>query len=310
MSKLDELNRQYQDTLDAYNQETNADARRQLEDELKRRQADIEAAKMAGIAEEVMSSDQPYTLIVGGAEINFRDYIHDEAAYQVIAIAVSQKIHELEQQRIKEVEAANEHFRQECKQYQKQIEALNGNHDLEIAEMDSKLQAAADEIADLKRQLVVVPKPEPVATNLNGNLKEAIAKANAAKPAIYDVEGLDMLSKRFRAKLLETDETVEFGYLERGKYREASEDEVARFHEERAKREAEMAAIQSAEDAQVATVEPPQLPSQFQNEDAGVPEHTTDGEMAVGEDIPETFEQEVRRRLDELERVTYGTRVA
>ncbi len=118
-----------------------------------------------------------------------------------------------------------------------------------LQDAESKRDAAADEleeakkeikrlnaqIDDLRKEIAVGAANAPKVIDIGESMKEwvaAKAAAEAAKPAIYDVKAIDYKQSRFTAKLAETDEPIEFGYLEKNKYREVTAEEAEVFRAE------------------------------------------------------------------------------
>lgn len=304
MAKIAEKEQQLKHAKEAYDQETDPVAMQQQLGDIARYESEIAALKSQDERDGVLDDEQSLIVYIEGQPVDFREIISDEEEYQTAIIAISKKLDELRSAR-EQREVAHQ---EEIRQFKNQIIALTTDYNLEIEDLKAKNAAAADEIADLKRQneALKAQSPEPILTNRDNNLAERMAALRAKKPAIYNKRQGDLKGTYYIATLLETGEEIEIKHLEIRQYREASEEEVQRFREEQAQREAEMAAIQSAEEAtQVATVEPPQLPeSQFQNsEDAGVSEHTTDGTMDDQSDIPQqSWESWVEMAITELHR--------
>lgn len=139
------------------------------------------------------------------------------------------------------------------------------NYELEnlLADAESKRDAAANELAeaqqdiyqlraDIKELRDNVNKPvAPVQTNVSANLSELARKLNESKPAIYNVRYADTLGRKMTAVLAKTGEPIEFGFLDKGLYREVSEAEAFQF---RQSVEAEPSEAQSVEEVAVPSV--------------------------------------------------------
>ena len=124
------------------------------------------------------------------------------------------------------------------------------------------------------------------------------------EPAITDLRWKDENRKTtYIATLVETGEEIEFGYLEKGKYREVTQAEADSFRAEQAAAQAEQAPTDSVSDLPLgdsSVLEPPviefptSVPGEFQGTSANntvvlTPEETTRRILAI------------EKRLDELE---------
>ncbi|ANY67302.1 hypothetical protein BBD42_13070 [Paenibacillus sp. BIHB 4019] len=200
-----------------------------------------------------------------------------------------------------------------------EMEAVRSNNfDLELRckDIESKRDAAAAELEaaqeELKRlnadnnalRMQIESVNKPVSTNLTGDLEERAKKRHNAKPGIYNKRWVDEIRQtHYVATLLETGEEITFGYLEAGKYREVTAEEVERFRaEEETKRlEAEAAAVaveEAVPDSPLVDYpKPPALPSDGLEVDEHAAVPTGDGT---------DFETEVKRRLAMLELHVFG----
>lgn len=313
------------------------DALNRINEQIKEVQEKLNAIN---IAEEVRTSEFPYVLEVGGQSINFRDWIAEEENYQVIAIGVSQKIYELETTRNAQIAELTQRFSEEREQFINQIatadEAVDAKYNelyeqfqsmraelqtvkaerddlreerhtlkTERDDFERKHQAAVTEIDSLKSQLqTALIKEKPVATNMDSNaLAEAIKRANANKPAVYNMREVN---GHYIANLAETDEEININWLDKGKYRVLSEQEVQRFREDR--EEAKVRELESIPEVAV-TVEPVDAPPlQFHNDGntddtAAVQEHVLHGTVA-SEPVEEA--KTIKERLTALELAVFG----
>lgn len=244
-----------------------------LNEQIKGIQAQLSALDISNIAEDVKTSEFPFILEVNGESINFRDWIHQEVNYQVIAIGVSQKIYEMDAIRNAQLAERDQLIEQERAQHAAQMIAADESNDAKYGELyeqfqalkleaqtlkaenairieelqasyqikaerdefERKLQAAGNEIESLKNQLAAAQvKDKPVVTNMDsGALAEAIRLANEAKPRIYNKRAGDSRTSFYLANLLENDEEISIPWTRIGQYVEASEAEVQRFQSER-----------------------------------------------------------------------------
>ncbi len=169
----------------------------------------------------------------------------------------------------------------------------------QIDELNEEIKRLNGQIDDLRKEIAVGAANAPKVIDVkdaHAQYLEEKRKAEAAKPAIYDVEPTDHKRSWYRAKLAETDEVIEFGYLEKGKYREvtAAEAEVFRTEYE-AKRNQESAEVDAGHGVDVD-------PNQFQETETAVNgvDQTDESLEVAGEDV--TLEQ----RVAALERAVFG----
>lgn len=153
---------------------------------------------------------------------------------------------------------------------------LTQERDDALAKRDSavrQLEEAKEEIArlnsqidDLRKEIAVGAANAPKVIDISASMeawKAAKEAAEASRPAVYDVQPLDMKQSRFSAKVAETGEEIEFNYLEKGKYREVTAEEAEVFRAEyAAKRAQESAQVDAGEGVELT---PP--PMQFQDEE-------------------------------------------
>jgi hypothetical protein len=97
-----------------------------------------------------------------------------------------------------------------------------------------ELLEAAQTIDALKDKLAATEVTAPKArTNVDGTDKNAAEAYKQSLPAIYDVQPLDNIGRRFSAKLAATDEPFEDYYIYKdGKYREVSAEQAVTFRTE------------------------------------------------------------------------------
>jgi DNA repair exonuclease SbcCD ATPase subunit len=157
------------------------------------------------------------------------------------------------------------------------------------------------EIARLRESMIKSSDKIPVPTY--EEYKEEHIKALESRPAIYDLQWTDERKKtHYTAKLAATGERMEpFSRLTLGLYRVLTDaEEVQRFRQEAEERAAREALERAAESAEA----PPIAEDTFQSEeDAGVPEHTVDGEM---DDAPVT-RAEFKALAKQVEDLAFAT---
>lgn len=170
----------------------------------------------------------------------------------------------------------------------------------ELEEAKKEIKRLNAQVDELRKEIAVGAANAPKVIDIGESMAEwqaAKAAAEAAKPAIYDVAPVDFKQSKFVAKLAETGEEIEFGYLEKNKYREVTAEEAEVFR-------AEYEAKQTTESATVDNWEGLELtPPVFQGEDdadapvSDVVEGDLDGEVA---------DQTLEERVAELERAVFG----
>jgi len=185
----------------------------------------------------------------------------------------------------------------------------------ELADRESKLKNAADEIDrlnsqvnDLRTEIAVGARSavSVVDTNLSADLGKMMQDYKNSLPAITNVTPLDNKKSRYSAILATTGDPIEFGYLELGKYREVSateaEQEAARFRDEQAAGQvaasSEPVQADHIPDPTLDVISPP--PVSFPEVPATQP--TLEGQSTNGEVAQETVEQ----RIAALELAVFG----
>lgn len=268
------------------------------------------------IEDDYRNNDKPYIISVEGEDINLRDYMSNEQAYQFIAIALSKRDYEKDETHNSVVIELTNGFEVERQQFRDQITNANATadakynelyeqfHDLknENADKDRRLLAASSEIEVLKQQLEVRNKVEaPKPTNIDSDLAEARRKANEAKRAIYNVEK-DRANINYTARFLDNDEEFTDKVIYIGKYRIADDAEVQRFWQER--ETINQAQLESAASAEIVveSVSPPAPPVRFP--DDAVPEYTPD--RTVDEEATRSTFGTIEERIAALELQVFG----
>lgn len=174
----------------------------------------------------------------------------------------------------------------------------------ELEEAKKEIKRLKSQIDDLRKEIAVGAVNAPKVIDIGESMQqflEAKAAAEAAKPAIYDVEPLDFKQSRYTAKLAATGEEIEFGYLEKGKYREVTAEEAEVF---RAEYEAQIAT--ESVPVEVDAGEGMELtPPVFQTEEDT---ETTAGDMAQGDMDGEVADQALtlEERVAALEKAVFG----
>lgn len=253
--------------------------------------------------------------------VTMRQFCNGEQAYQILRVAVQQIMMERDEERLSEITALQskhqEYVRtllQEKAELQRDYDEMcEANADLrkqlttvnmELEETARKRDAAATEIDrlnshidDLRKEAAVGAKEavKVIDTNMNSNLSDMVKKWKDSRPAIYNKQPLDNLNKRYRAVLAETDEEIEFSYLEAGKYREVNAEEAETFRREaeERKRDNENTALVESD------IPAPVIPSDDCTADGLDEEH-------VSVEVAGKADQDVIKRLEALEVAVFG----
>lgn len=262
------------------------------------------------------------TLNVDG--ITMRELCRNEEAYQLLRAVVQGYMHERDENRLnelKDLELKNAELKAEKEQMQQRYDALyeeSTNQRKEIHQLQVELEdthkkhaAAVSEmeeyrkeverlnshVDDLRKEIAVgavgAAKTVDVTQSLE-QYKRKIKEEQASKTPIYDVEPLDFKQSRFKAKLAETDEEIEYGWMEQGNFREVTRQEAESFrraYQESQRRDEDMA--QPGEAVEESTVTP------IRTEESGA-EHGLDQDDPYG-DVEAEATGSVEERLKALE---------
>lgn len=266
-----------------------------LKSDIERLTKQIEEQEQAAEQQAIMSTVDE--MVINGTPLREMFDISNsemaEMAYRIVSTAWKQSLLEEAE---KGKKAANE-LSEQLKNEKEAKEKLQAERD-ELAELTSKmkmdiamltqeladaqakrdsaasqLEEAKAEIArlngqvdDLRKEIAVGATNAPKVIDIGESIeafKAAKAAAEAARPAIYDVQPLDFKQSKFSAKRADTGEEIEFSYLDKGLYREVTPDEAALFRAEyEAKRNQESVSMDTGEGVELS---PP--PMQFQDED-------------------------------------------
>jgi chromosome segregation ATPase len=306
--------------------------------ELENQQADIllkmdEASKQSIIAD-VQSPDSTFTLSAQGFTADFRALTSGEDEYQMLSVTTQLYLAQQESDHAAEVKAVKDSYTTQFKAKEDENATIQKELDesrADLADVRSKLENATNQISDLEaakanavsevealrkqiEELRSQITDKPSVTNM-GYDKQALAEANARleakKTPVYDVKEEFRSGKgTFKTfKLASNDEPGEIIWTQfNAKYREVTAAEAATF---RNQPEPEAPTVEEPT-APVVAVEPPTAPEvggtfpDVATTESG--EQTSTGEAQPGTVAPlgETFEDEVRRRLNDLERNVYG----
>jgi chromosome segregation ATPase len=258
---------------------------------------------------------------IGGETVNLRALVPDEASYQLLYIWLQQReitkaqvmaaLKSSYESQIEEFETvANEisTLRQENYRLSDKCADLEAKRDAAAAQIDelqgdiTRLKADND---NLRKQLEDSAKPKETTEDA----KAALERWKNSRPAITDLRWKDDSRKTtYLATLVETGEPIEFGYLEKGKYRELSEEEASRFRAEQAENEpvqsSETNVIPDSTLGDSIPLEPPVIDFPNQGIVWNDSENKIFGNTVQAESVPGTMvlsTEEITRRLIALE---------
>jgi len=163
----------------------------------------------------------------------------------------------------------------------------------ELMESEERVRQLESQVDDLRKEIAVgavnAVKVIDVGDAYDNYIKQK-KKEEESKPAIYDVTPTDNKRSRYTAKLAETDELINFSYLEKGRYREVTAQEAETF------RRAYQEKCNHEDIPQPGIVEEVVVTPQFQ-EEPGLDEGNLHGEVAT---------KTVEERLQALEIAVFG----
>ena len=298
-----------------------ADLQQQLDDLTQ--QLDVEQ-RLEQHKERVEESTKEIEFIMDNLQhegVSMRQLCEDEGAYQLLRAVVQQEFMNRDQKFLTEIkdlkaqldtekadkakvqQTYDELYEESAQQRMINMQLQNeiNNLKLQIEDAEQKRDAAANELAeskaenerlnghidDLRKQIAVGASSAAQVIDVKGAYEQYIQnkkQADAEKPAIYDVQQVDLKGSEFTAKLAATDEEIKFKWTEKGKYKEVTAQEAEVF---RAEYEAKKAAEQAQRDNEDlardsgAVVVP--TDSQFQNDSEtqlnGLDQGDVDGTM-------------------------------
>lgn len=267
---------------------------------------------------------------IGG--MSMRDFCVNEQAYQALRIFFQQTIQTQADKLLGEIKQVREESAQVITELRKDNDRLNKENEeqaetigklrnellakneeaadnaqkrdaavAQLAEANNEIERLKGHVQDLQTQLAIGARgaAKVVGDNISGSMADAIKAFKESLPAIYDVQALDAKRSRFSAKLADTDEPIEFGYLEKGKYREVSAEQAESFRTEYLAKAEEEAKRNHEDSAQPLVLEeqPVTVPA-FQGEEAtadGLASDNASVEMAGEEVTPEAFQRALER---------------
>ncbi|WP_054954969.1 hypothetical protein [Paenibacillus dakarensis] len=144
---------------------------------------------------------------------------------------------ESSQKRYDDLYEVNAQLRLELAQAKAETEEAERKRDAAASQLDeanNEVKRLESQVDDLRKEIAVgaVNAHRVIDIGSNDALESWKKQRQAeedAKPAIYDVEEMDLKGRMLRGKLAATDEEITFNYLERGKYREVSAEEAPSF---------------------------------------------------------------------------------
>lgn len=284
--------------------------------------ADMKAQLAAEEAQETIFNQFENLDFGGGMVLSLREVCSSEEYYQLLSMWLQNYIGDQASKHAtivnsykSEIAAQEETIRYlnvEIERQQDSIIELNeaaassARLQLVIDDLTAKRDSAGVQLAEAKEENERLTKDnEALRRQLEGqnapaspqvDPAELYRRIQAAKPGIYNkrwfINERGLEDRRyFTANMSETGEEITIPQLEIGKYREESQEEAERFRAEQAQAELDRLAQETH------NVVVPDL--QFPSEDAGVQTDTVPGPLATEDD-------EIRRRLERLERAVFG----
>lgn len=184
----------------------------------------------------------------------------------------------------------------------------------ELEEYKAEVARLNSQVDDLRKEIAVgavnAVKVVNVQESLENYKKQKELEANS-RPAIYNLQPLDAKRSRYKAILAETDEPIEFGWLEKEKYREVTAEEAELFRRRKAEesQRGHEDPAQSGNSVEEGGLVPPSL--QFQEDDEAC-EDTANGldEGNIGVEVAGKSVEEritaLEQRVAALEGMTKG----
>lgn len=295
----------------------------QLQQLIDEKEADVDAeARRKQYEQRVEESQKGIEYALDSLEIEgiqMRDLCSDETSYQILRIAVQELMMQKDQERLEEISTMQTEHAEHERKLKNERDGLQKSYDelcemnnelrkevsnlrLEVEDLNKKRQNAANEIDrlnshidDLRAEKALGAKESSNVINVTGNdaLKDLIQKHNDSKPAITNKRWADEPKcSIYLAEMVETGETIEFGWLSAGKYREVTAEEADQFRAELADKKRAEEANKLAE----TNIPVPVIPSE---------PSTTDGVDTTDSSV-EVAGKTVEERLAALEVAVFG----
>ncbi len=266
-------------------------------------------------------------------DISMRELCRNEEAYQLLRTVVQQTMMGREEKLLGEIKTTKEQLdatkaekentqkqyddlyeisaqqRNEINALKAQLEDAEHKRDAAAAELEeqkAEVERLNSQVDDLRQEIAVGAKNAVKVVDVEQSLaayKKQRAIEEQSKPAIYDVESLDFKNSKYKAKLAETGEPIEFGWLQKNSYREVTAEEAELFRQQRAAAEAERGHADTAQPGNgvAQTEDGLKQEGPFRDEETS-PANGLDEGYASREVAAKTVEE----RLEALERKVFG----
>lgn len=139
------------------------------------------------------------------------------------------------QQRYAELYEESANQIKEIHQLNLEVEDLQNKHKAAVSELEDyrkEVERLNGHIDDLRKEIAVGAVGAVKSIDVDKSLEEfkrKIQEEQENKIPVYDVEALDHKGSRFRGKRADNDQVIEYGWLEKGNFREVSAEEVPSF---------------------------------------------------------------------------------
>lgn len=279
-----------------------------------------------------------------GETYTMRDLTDGEPAYQILRSVIQAAMMEREEKLLNELNREKQDALEQIAQLRIEKEKLQSQYDtlyeeanavrnelntaiqekndaerkrdaaaIELDSANKEIERLNSQVDDLRTEIAIGAKNAIKVYDVKSNMTHALEEFKAQrqkeeqeKTAIYDIQPLDNKRSRYSAKLAETDEVIEFGYLEKGRYREVTPEVASTFraaYEEKRSNEDHAQPGEIVEENGVA----PQPNEEAVSIVVGMDEGNTDGEVAAETD--KTVEErlaELEERVNNLEQQRLG----
>lgn len=188
--------------------------------------------------------------------------------------------------------------------YEKEVMQLKQ----EVKDIESKRDAAVKQLEDAKHDIERLNADNKqlrdqlsakavTSVHTTEDFKEALKRLEMKKPAIYDLRFVDEIKRnRYQAKLAETDDIIEFSTLQLGGYRVLEGEELNRFRQDKAEREAK----EAAKVPELPAIDKEVIPFNEGNETLYTVDYNEDTEHTVCGEVASTAEEVTRAEFEAL----------
>lgn len=289
------------------------------------------AAKMAelGDLEDVAEQAQEQAfqaldnIVIGTETVELTALTTDEYSAQLIRIAITELLTKQAEQHYQIVRRLEESQSRQVESLEKKLEesenaaaaleakadelsenlfTMQNERDDALTKRDAAVAQAEEykaEVEKLRQQIAESAKP----AQPSEDGKAALERWKASRTPIYDKEWTDPQNRKtYKAKLAATGEPITFGFLEAGKYREVSADEVSQFRQSLEAEPSEAEPVQEVAVPSVPLVEELQFPSYEEaNTDVDGLVEADAGAQVAGTEVTREEFQALVKRVEALE---------